>query len=121
MKHRKQTQWAQPWLVRKLAYAAVSLALLIAVGAGLIDADAADQWLGQADKVIGALAMLALGVASAKTHSGSDSRATDEDLVAREKLIDIVRAAAGAAATPSGAVNTVEVGAGLSAEQYLAR
>ena len=115
MKHRKQTQWAQPWLVRKLAYAAVSLALLIAVGAGLIDADAADQWLGQADKVIGALAMLALGVASAKTHSGSDSRATDEDLVDREQLVAMVRAAAGGNSRPATPTN------GLSAEQYLSR
>jgi len=59
-------------LWRKLAYAVLTVVLLVAVGAGIISPEQSDMWLQNIDKVLGVIAALGFGVAAAKTTPASD-------------------------------------------------
>ncbi|MFP7366276.1 hypothetical protein SFC07_10985 [Corynebacterium callunae] len=73
-----QSQWRQPWFIRRVVYAVVALALLIAVGAGWITEDQSASILSQADQLLGVLAALGLSVASAKANPQSDLKNPDQ-------------------------------------------
>lgn len=72
--------------IRRMTYAILSVALLVAVGFGWITLEQADQWQvtvqSALDTLIPILAAGALGVAARKTHEGSDDSATEADVVA---------------------------------------
>lgn len=76
-----KTNWKESWWIRKVIYAALALALTIAVGGGWISDAQADTWLAGADKIISILAAVGLGIAATKTHRGSDDIATEQDVV----------------------------------------
>lgn len=67
----------QPWFLRRAAYAIVGVVLLALAGFGLIEEAQIDAIA--ASPVLGALVAF---IASAKTHSGSDSTATADDVAA---------------------------------------
>ncbi|MDD7587565.1 MAG: hypothetical protein SPK00_10380 [Corynebacterium glucuronolyticum] len=75
-----KSNWKEAWWIRKVIYAALALALTIAVGGGWISDTQADTWLTQADKIISILAAVGLGIAATKTHRGSDDRTTVRDV-----------------------------------------
>lgn len=75
-----KSNWKESWWIRKVIYAALALALTIAVGGGWISDTQADTWLTQADKIISILAAVGLGIAATKTHRGSDDRTTVRDV-----------------------------------------
>lgn len=68
----RKSRWTEPWLWRKLAYAVLTVVLLVAVGAGIISPEQSDLWLQNIDKVLGVIAALGFGVAAAKTTPASD-------------------------------------------------
>jgi|GEM_PF-2660033 len=71
VKDSKKSRW-EPWLIRRIAYTAVALLLLVAVGFGVITPEQSDAWLGNADKVLGIIAGLGLFGAAIKANPGSD-------------------------------------------------
>lgn len=71
IKDSKKSRW-EPWLIRRIAYTAVALLLLVAVGFGLITPEQSDAWLGNADKILGIIAGLGLFGAAIKANPGSD-------------------------------------------------
>ena len=68
----RKSRWTELWLWRKLAYAVLTVVLLVAVGAGIISPEQSDLWLQNIDKVLGVIAALGFGVAAAKTTPASD-------------------------------------------------
>lgn len=81
----KDKKFKESWWLRRAAYAVVGVVLLALAGFGLIDEGQIDTIA--ASPVLGALVAF---IASAKTHSGSDSTAT---------AADVARAAADGAAS----------------------
>lgn len=75
-----KANWKEAWWIRRAIYAVLALGLTIAVGGGWVTDTQADTWLAQADKIIGILAAVGLGVAATKTHRGSDDPTTHEDV-----------------------------------------
>ena len=71
----KTKQFTQPWFIRRAVYAVVGVVLLVAAGFGLIDEGQIDTIA--ASPILGALVAF---LASAKTHPGSDSTATAQDV-----------------------------------------
>lgn len=82
-------RWTEPAWIRKLAYAVLSLVLVLVTGAGLITDAQADSWLAGLDQVITVLGAVGLGVAAAKTHRGSDDRTTARDIVDAQPHVDL--------------------------------
>lgn len=76
----RKNNFREAWWIRRIIYAILALALTIAVGGGWITDIQADTWLAQADKIIGILAAVGLGIAATKTHRGSDDPTTHEDV-----------------------------------------
>ena len=77
IKEDKKSRWAEPWLIRRIAYTAIALILLVAVGFGVITPEQSDAWLGNADKALGILASLGLLGAAVKANPGSDVPLTE--------------------------------------------
>lgn len=75
-----KNNFREAWWIRRVIYAILALALTIAVGGGWITDIQADTWLAQADKIVGILAAVGLGIAATKTHRGSDDPTTHEDV-----------------------------------------
>lgn len=72
---KRTTKWSQPWFIRRAAYAVVGLVLLALAGFGLIEE-------GQIDSITASplLGTAIAWMAAAKTHPGSDSTTTNEDV-----------------------------------------
>lgn len=68
----KKSRWSEPWLIRRIAYTAIALLLLVAVGFGVITPEQSDAWLSNADKALGILVSLGLLGAAVKANPGSD-------------------------------------------------
>lgn len=75
-KDSRKSRW-EPWLIRRIAYTAVALVLLVAVGFGVITPEQSEAWLGNADKALGILASLGLLGAAVKANPGSDVPLTE--------------------------------------------
>ncbi|MCJ7859283.1 hypothetical protein [Corynebacterium kalidii] len=72
---KRTTKWSQPWFIRRACYAIVGLVLLALAGLGFIEE-------GQIDSIAASpiLGTAIAWMAAAKTHPGSDSTTTNEDL-----------------------------------------
>ena len=66
--------------VRRAAYFAVAAVLATLVAAGLITEAQYDSWAGIVEQLLPILGTVALTVAGAKTHEGSDDPTTQHDL-----------------------------------------
>ena len=66
--------------VRRAAYFVVAAVLAVLVAAGLITEAQYDSWAGIVEQLLPILGTVALAVAGAKTHEGSDDKTTREDL-----------------------------------------
>lgn len=77
--HSTTPKWREPWALRKLAYIIVGFVGLVLWYFGFIEQDQADALANSP-----LLATLVSWIAASKTHEGSDSTATEED-VARER------------------------------------
>ena len=66
--------------VRRAAYFVVAAVLATLVAAGLITEAQYDSWAGIVEQLLPILGTVALTVAGAKTHEGSDDKTTREDL-----------------------------------------
>lgn len=87
----KKFDWKQPWVIRKAVYFLVATLSLVGVGLGAISQAQADELWNHVDEVIQLVSMFVLMLAAAKTHEGSDSRATDEQLLeARDAAARVV-------------------------------
>lgn len=90
----------QAWQVRKIAYGLAAVVIGVLGWVGVLSDIQADQVTDQVDKWLPILlGVLAPALAATKTHPGSDSTATDEDLVISKSyppadLTDQVRDAA---------------------------
>lgn len=65
------------WFVRKIVYAVVALIMAGLVAFGVVSEGTSETITAQLTPLLGAIA---LAFASGKTHRGSDSTATDEDV-----------------------------------------
>lgn len=69
------------WFTRKIIYIVIAIAGVVLAGFGVVSTDQADQISEQALEVVPSLlAVIASGYAAAKTHPGSDSTVTAEDV-----------------------------------------
>ena len=66
--------------VRRAAYFVVAAVLAVLVAVGLITEAQYDSWTGIVEQLLPILGTVALTVAGAKTHEGSDDKTTREDL-----------------------------------------
>ena len=66
--------------VRRAAYFVVAAVLAVLVAAWLITEAQYDSWAGIVEQLLPILGTVALTVAGAKTHEGSDDKTTREDL-----------------------------------------
>ena len=87
--------------VRRAAYFIVAAILAVLVAAGLITEAQYDSWTGVVEQVLPILGTVALTVAGAKTHEGSDDKTTQHDLqlayqgtqpVYEPSVVDVARA-----------------------------
>lgn len=70
---------AQP-AVRRAAYFVVAAVLAVLVAVGLVSEEQYASWTELAERFLPLLGTIALTVAGAKTHEGSDDKTTREDL-----------------------------------------
>ena len=66
--------------VRRAAYFVVAAVLAVLVAAGLVSEEQYASWTELAERFLPLLGTIALTVAGAKTHEGSDDKTTREDL-----------------------------------------
>lgn len=66
--------------VRRAAYFVVAAVLAVLVAAGLVSEEQYASWTELAERFLPLLGTVALTVAGAKTHEGSDDRTTQHDL-----------------------------------------
>src|SRR5699024_3082769 len=66
--------------VRRAAYFVVAAVLAIMVAVGLVSEEQYAAWTELAERFLPLLGTIALAVAGAKTHGGSDDKTTREDL-----------------------------------------
>lgn len=79
----KELDFKKAWAWRKVGYAVAFLAVAVGGWFGFIDEIQADQILNSLDRVVAWVGgMTGLGVAVAKTHPGSDSTVTVDDVKA---------------------------------------
>ena len=66
--------------VRRAAYFVVAAVLAVLVAAGLVSEEQYTSWTELAERFLPLLGTIALTVAGAKTHEGSDDKTTQQDL-----------------------------------------
>ena len=75
----RSSKLSQP-AVRRAAYFVVAAVLAVLVAVGLVSEEQYASWTELAERFLPLLGTIALTVAGAKTHEGSDDKTTREDL-----------------------------------------
>lgn len=71
----------EKWWIRRAIYLCAAVITTICAGFGIITETQADSLAQQITPIINMLVTFVFGIAVAKTHKGSDDRATREDVI----------------------------------------